>query len=83
MGWSVSHLAIGLGLLLALWLGLWLAAVLLIRVLPEGAARSAISLLPSTLTLFQRLIRSRAVPRRARDSAAGIPLCRVTRHHHS
>ncbi|TMD07876.1 MAG: DUF1232 domain-containing protein [Chloroflexi bacterium] len=66
MGWFVSHLAIGLGLLLALWLGLWLAAVLLIRVLPEGAARSAISLLPSTLTLFQRLIRSRAVPRRAR-----------------
>src|SRR4029077_4742407 len=40
--------------------------VLLVRVLPEGAIKSAISLLPSTLTLFQRLLRSRSVPRKAR-----------------
>jgi uncharacterized membrane protein YkvA (DUF1232 family) len=34
--------------------------------LPEGAIKSAISLLPSTLTLFHRLIRSKSVSRRAR-----------------
>jgi uncharacterized membrane protein YkvA (DUF1232 family) len=38
----------------------------LTRALPDGVVKSAISLLPSTLTLFHRLIRSRSVPRRAR-----------------
>jgi len=51
---------------LAAWAGVWIAAVLLARFLPEGAVKSAISVLPSTLTLFHRLIRSRSVPRRAR-----------------
>ncbi len=62
----MPQLAVDLGLLLAIWVGLWVAALLLTRRLPEGAVRSAISLLPSTLTLFQRLIRSKSVPRRAR-----------------
>ncbi|HYS29314.1 MAG TPA: DUF1232 domain-containing protein [Candidatus Limnocylindria bacterium] len=62
----MPSLAIELGVLLALWVGLWAAAFLLVRLLPEGAVRSAISLLPSTLTLCQRLIRSKSVPRRAR-----------------
>lgn len=34
--------------------------------MPDGVVKSAISLLPSTLTLFHRLIRSKSVPRRAR-----------------
>lgn len=62
----MPQVAIGLGVLLAAWAGVWVAAVLSIRVLPDGAVKSAISLLPSTLTLFHRLIRSRSVPRRAR-----------------
>ena len=62
----MPQLVVGLVVLLALWAGVWVAALLLIRVLPDGAVRSAISLLPSTLTLFQRLIRSKALPRRAR-----------------
>lgn len=62
----MAHLAVAFGILLAVWVGLWVAALLLSRFLPEGAAKSAISLLPSTLTLFQRLIRSKSVPRRAR-----------------
>ena len=53
-------------MLLAAWAGLWVAAVVMTRFLPDGAVRSAISLLPSTVTLFQRLIRSNSVPRRAR-----------------
>jgi uncharacterized membrane protein YkvA (DUF1232 family) len=51
---------------LAAWAGIWIAAVLLARFLPEGAVKSAISVLPSTLTMFQRLMRSRFVPGRAR-----------------
>jgi uncharacterized membrane protein YkvA (DUF1232 family) len=62
----MTQLAIGIGVLLAIWLAVWVAAVLMIRFLPDGAVKSAISLLPSTLTLFQRLIRSKSVPRRAR-----------------
>jgi uncharacterized membrane protein YkvA (DUF1232 family) len=62
----VPQLAVGLGLLLAIWAGVWVAAVLSIRLLPDGAVKSAVILLPSTLTLFHRLIRSRSVPRRAR-----------------
>jgi len=62
----MPHLAIQLGVLLALWVGLWAAALLLVRLLPEGAVRSAISLLPSTLTLFRRLMGSKSVPRPAR-----------------
>jgi uncharacterized membrane protein YkvA (DUF1232 family) len=66
VGRGVPSLALGLGILLAAWAGLWVAAVVLTRVLPEGVVKSTISLLPSTLTLFHRLIRSRSVPRRAR-----------------
>jgi uncharacterized membrane protein YkvA (DUF1232 family) len=62
----MPQLAVDIGVLLVLWVGLWVAALLLARLLPEGAVKSAISLLPSTLTLFHRLIRSRSVPRRAR-----------------
>jgi uncharacterized membrane protein YkvA (DUF1232 family) len=62
----VSQLAIGVGLLVAAWAAVWVAAVLSIRILPDGAIKSAISLLPSTLILFPRLIRSGSVPRRAR-----------------
>ena len=62
----MPQVAVGLGVLLAAWAGVWVAAALSIRVLPDGAVKSAISLLPSTLTLFHRLIRSRSVPRRAR-----------------
>jgi len=62
----VPQLAVGVGVLLVLWVGLWVVALLLSRLLPEGAIKSAISLLPSTLTLFHRLIRSKSVPRRAR-----------------
>jgi uncharacterized membrane protein YkvA (DUF1232 family) len=62
----VPPLAVGVGVLLLLWVGLWVVALLLSRLLPEGAIKSAISLLPSTLTLFHRLIRSKSVPRRAR-----------------
>jgi uncharacterized membrane protein YkvA (DUF1232 family) len=62
----VAQLAVGVGLLRVLWVGLWVVALLLSRLLPEGAIKSAISLLPSTLTLFHRLIRSKSVPRRAR-----------------
>jgi uncharacterized membrane protein YkvA (DUF1232 family) len=62
----VAQLAVGVGVLLVLWVGLWVVALLLSRLLPEGAIKSAISLLPSTLTLFHRLIRSKSVPRRAR-----------------
>jgi uncharacterized membrane protein YkvA (DUF1232 family) len=52
--------------LLVAWAGVWVAAILLTRVLPDSAVKSVISLLPSTLTLFHRLIRSSSVPRRAR-----------------
>jgi uncharacterized membrane protein YkvA (DUF1232 family) len=62
----VAQLAVGVGVLLVLWVGLWVVALLLSRLLPEGAIKSAISLLPSTLRLFHRLIRSKSVPRRAR-----------------
>jgi uncharacterized membrane protein YkvA (DUF1232 family) len=62
----VAQLAVGVGVLLVLWVGLWVVALLLSRLLPEGAIKSAISLLPSMLTLFHRLIRSKSVPRRAR-----------------
>ncbi len=62
----MPQLAVGVGVLLVLWVGLWVVALLLSRLLPEGAIKSAISLLPSTLTLFHRLIRSKSVPRRAR-----------------
>jgi len=62
----VPQLAVRVGVLLVLWVGLWVVALLLSRLLPEGAIKSAISLLPSTLTLFHRLIRSKSVPRRAR-----------------
>jgi uncharacterized membrane protein YkvA (DUF1232 family) len=57
---------LAIAILLLAWIGLWLLTLLLTRLLPEGAARSAINLLPSTLTLFHRLIRSNAIPRRAR-----------------
>jgi len=57
---------VGLGVLLALWVALWVATALLIRLLPEGTVRSAVSFLPSTLTLFHRLMRSKSVPRQAR-----------------
>jgi uncharacterized membrane protein YkvA (DUF1232 family) len=62
----VPKLAIGLAVLLALWAAFWVAAIVLTRLLPDGAVKSAISVLPSTLTLFHRLIRSDSVPRRAR-----------------
>jgi uncharacterized membrane protein YkvA (DUF1232 family) len=62
----VPQLALGIAVLLVAWAGVWVAAVLLIRFLPDGVVKSTISLLPSTLTLFQGLIRSRSVPRRAR-----------------
>ena len=62
----MPQLAVRVGVLLVLWVGLWVVALLLSRLLPEGAIKSAISLLPSTLTLFHRLIRSKSVPRRAR-----------------
>jgi uncharacterized membrane protein YkvA (DUF1232 family) len=62
----MPNLAVGIGLVLAAWAGVWVAAVLLTRVLPDGVVKSAIGLLPSTLTLFHRLIRSKSVPRRAR-----------------
>lgn len=62
----MPQLAVVLGALLALSAGLSVAAAILSRLLPDGAVRSAISSLPSTLTLFQRLIRSKSVPRRAR-----------------
>lgn len=62
----MPKLAVGLAILLAAWAGVWVAAVLLTRILPDSAVKSAISLLPSTLTLFHRLIRSSSVPRRAR-----------------
>jgi uncharacterized membrane protein YkvA (DUF1232 family) len=62
----MPNLAVALAVLLAAWAGLWVAAVVLTRVLPDGVVKSAISLLPSTLTMFHRLIRSRSVPRRAR-----------------
>jgi uncharacterized membrane protein YkvA (DUF1232 family) len=65
VGRALPDLALGLGVLLAAWAGLWVAAIVLTRVLPEGVVKS-ISLLPSTLTLFHRLIRSSSVPRRAR-----------------
>jgi len=44
----------------------WVVAILLTRLLPDGVVKSSISVLPSTLTFFHRLIRSRSVPRRAR-----------------
>jgi uncharacterized membrane protein YkvA (DUF1232 family) len=66
LSFTVPQLAVGLGLLLVAWAGVWVAAVLLTRVLPDGVVKSAISLLPSTLTLLHRLIRSESVPRRAR-----------------
>ena len=62
----MPQLALGIAVLLVAWAGVWVAAVLLIRVLPDGVVKSTISLLPSTLALFRRLIRSRSVPRRAR-----------------
>jgi uncharacterized membrane protein YkvA (DUF1232 family) len=62
----MPSLAVGIAVLLVAWAGLWVAAVLMTRVLPDGVVKSAVSLLPSTLTLFHRLIRSRSVPRRAR-----------------
>ena len=62
----MPQLAIALIAVLAAWAGVWIAAVLLARFLPDGAVKSAVSLLPSTLTMFQRLMRSKSVPRRAR-----------------
>ena len=58
--------AIALIAVLAAWAGVWIAAVLLARFLPDGAVKSAVGVLPSTLTMFQRLMRSKSVPRRAR-----------------
>ena len=62
----MSRLAIALIVMLVAWTGVWIAAVLLARFLPEGSFKSAISVLPSTLTMFQRLMRSTSVPLRAR-----------------
>src|SRR5437899_9689044 len=62
----MSQLAMALIAVLAAWAGVWIAAVLLARFLPDGAVKSAVGVLPSTLTMFQRLMRSKSVPRRAR-----------------
>lgn len=62
----MSHLTLALIVVLVAWAGVWIAAVLLARYLPDGSVKSAISVLPSTLTIFQRLMRSRSVPLRAR-----------------
>jgi len=60
----MSQPAIALIAVLAAWAGVRIAAVLLARFLPDGAVKSAVSVLPSTLTMFQRLMRSKSMPRR-------------------
>jgi uncharacterized membrane protein YkvA (DUF1232 family) len=59
-------LIVGVGIVIVGWLAVWISAALATRLLRPGVARTALTVLPSILTLFQRLLRSKLVPLRAR-----------------